>query len=337
MGEAMHTTRMGAPQRPVVTFDDWICVRSGRKFHFEALTDNHVHLTDIATALARIARYGGHGERKYTVAEHSLRVHDAVLVHYLEKVCDEIEGQNNLTEFGMTERISECLFNAMPTIYRALIHDAAEAFMGDKVAPLKQYMAEFKQKEEAVELVIFRALYNESTIIDKAFGQGVVIDKAIVKEYDLRMLRTEKIQLLPWYPDDPWRNDNVALVDCQWRFEPVKRPYKRYAASRTETEEKVRTHFYEWAHVYYMLFNNARISGSCFEPRMIQSLRVCDLIDSLYSKPARVYLRRRLANRQIPLTLSIRYPAPRVSRWTRIKRSLGFYPRENLQPWGSNL
>lgn len=66
-------------------------------------------LGDIARGMGFTCRYGGHISRFYSVAEHAVLVHDL------------------LRERG-----------ASPGILRAaLFHDAAEAFLGDVVAPLK--------------------------------------------------------------------------------------------------------------------------------------------------------------------------------------------------------
>lgn len=70
-----------------------------------------IDLDDIAHALSLTCRYGGHVKRFYSVAEHAILVHD-------------------LLRFGQDERNTALLL-------AALLHDAAEAYLGDVVAPLK--------------------------------------------------------------------------------------------------------------------------------------------------------------------------------------------------------
>jgi hypothetical protein len=65
-----------------------------------------IELVDIAHALARITRFTGHGDRCFTVAQHSVMVHDLARVPW------------------------------------ALLHDAAEAYIGDASSPLKVAMRE---------------------------------------------------------------------------------------------------------------------------------------------------------------------------------------------------
>jgi hypothetical protein len=60
-----------------------------------------IELIDIAHALARITRFTGHGDQCFTVAQHSVMVHDLARVPW------------------------------------ALLHDAAEAYIGDVSSPLK--------------------------------------------------------------------------------------------------------------------------------------------------------------------------------------------------------
>jgi hypothetical protein len=80
-----------------------------------------LELSDIARGLAYTCRYGGHIKRFYSVAEHAVLVHDLL-----------------------------CQRGANSDVGRwALFHDAAEAFLGDVVAPLKWAMRYTTQAEDA--------------------------------------------------------------------------------------------------------------------------------------------------------------------------------------------
>lgn len=84
-------------------------VTSGRFVDLYAPDPATLTLRDIARGLAYSCRYGGHVKRFYSVAEHALLV------------------RNLLWSQG-----------AAPEMLRAaLFHDAAEAYLGDVVAPLK--------------------------------------------------------------------------------------------------------------------------------------------------------------------------------------------------------
>lgn len=65
-----------------------------------------IDLRDIAHALGNICRFGGHARRHYSVAEHSLLVASLV---------------------------------PEPLRLPALLHDAAEAYIGDIIAPIKRW------------------------------------------------------------------------------------------------------------------------------------------------------------------------------------------------------
>lgn len=91
-------------------------------FKIEDVVDN-----DIAHALSMICRYGGHIPSHYSVAEHS------VLVSRL------VEHWGYAPTFQL----------------QALLHDAAEAYIGDMVRPLKSFMPEFREFEMEVLTVIY--------------------------------------------------------------------------------------------------------------------------------------------------------------------------------------
>lgn len=107
---------------------------------------------DIAHALGNLCRFNGHCREFYSVAEHC--VHVSMMVP---------------PELAMD----------------ALMHDAAEAYLGDITSPLKALLPEYKRIEFRVEAALRRAL-----------GLGALLDPRI-KKADLRMLATEQQQLMP--------------------------------------------------------------------------------------------------------------------------------------------
>jgi hypothetical protein len=131
-----------------------IATRSGEYFDFADPQESQVNIEDIAIGLSNTCRFAGQCEF-YSVAEHS--VHCATIV---------------LRESGNTK-----------AALHALLHDAAEAYIGDMPKPLKNMLPEFRAVEQKVESVIRRK-----------FGLTDEFDD-IVKSIDLRMLKTEKTQL----------------------------------------------------------------------------------------------------------------------------------------------
>lgn len=128
-----------------------ISLNSGDYFDFLAPEASPIRIEDIAHALAMTCRFGGHCEQFYSVAEHSVHVSRHV-------------------PFGME--------------LTALLHDAAEAYCGDVVKPLKDLLPEYKILEERVEAAVF-ARFNCFFPLPPQ-----------VKEIDVRMLATEYRQLM---------------------------------------------------------------------------------------------------------------------------------------------
>jgi 5'-deoxynucleotidase YfbR-like HD superfamily hydrolase len=127
-----------------------ITLASGGLFDFLDPHGSDFTIEDIAHGLAHVCRYAGQCRGFFSVAEHSIMVSDTV------------------AEFA----------------YEALLHDAAEAFIGDVTRPLKQLLPEFKRIEANVEDAII-----------KRFGMDPRFRKA-VKKADLRVLAAEQIQVM---------------------------------------------------------------------------------------------------------------------------------------------
>jgi 5'-nucleotidase len=127
-----------------------ITLASGRLFDFLNPDGSDFTIEDIAHGLAHVCRYAGQCRGFFSVAEHSILVSDTV------------------TDFA----------------YEALLHDAAEAFIGDVTRPLKQLLPEFRRIEATVQDAII-----------KRFGMHPGYWKA-VKEADLRVLAAEQAQVM---------------------------------------------------------------------------------------------------------------------------------------------
>jgi len=124
----------------------WIMTYTGEKFDVFSPKKEQIHLIDIAHSLANQCRFNGHCKQFYSIAEHS------VYVSYFA----DAEG---------------------------LMHDAAEAYIGDITRPIKQF----------IRIKTFLLEQIERNILEKVFEkfrlQWPVSED--VWEYDTRLCLTE--------------------------------------------------------------------------------------------------------------------------------------------------
>jgi 5'-deoxynucleotidase YfbR-like HD superfamily hydrolase len=140
----------------------WFQTWSGRRFYPADPRVEDVCLGDIAHALARICRFNGHVRDTYSVAQHCVLVSELVLP--------------DLALHG-------------------LLHDAAEAYTGDLIAPMKRALrthsnadvSAYDHIEQGVERVI-----REWARLPELNE----VEAARVKHADLRALATERRDLL---------------------------------------------------------------------------------------------------------------------------------------------
>ena len=137
---------------PSIAHSLFVSTYTGRQFFPLAPTPDQIDIEDIAHGLAYQCRFNGQTRHFYSVAQHSL------IVAYL-----------------VPKRLR----------MSALLHDAAEAYMGDMVKPLKQLFPLFSDIEAKV-----------MSVIGLKFGIGNFDDKAI-KRADVVALAMEKRDLMP--------------------------------------------------------------------------------------------------------------------------------------------
>jgi uncharacterized protein len=133
----------------------WILTRSGVEFDLLEPTPEMVDVSDISHSLSKIQRFNGHTDVNANVALHS------VMTSYAVK-------DKNLQLY-------------------ALMHDAAEAYIGDIASPLKQLLGDRLNKiEEKIERAIFKNL-----------GVSNKVGSSIIKLADLQCLKWEMNEFLP--------------------------------------------------------------------------------------------------------------------------------------------
>ncbi|MFZ4874636.1 phosphohydrolase [Janthinobacterium sp. Mn2066] len=131
---------------------DYVSTYSGNRFYPLRPHIDKVAIEDIAHGLAYQCRFNGQTQVFYSVAQHSLIV--AQLVPPRLKLA-------------------------------ALLHDAAEAYLGDMVKPLKVLLPEFAALEDKVSAII-------AATYELDFS-----DYGPIKHADLIALATEKRDLMP--------------------------------------------------------------------------------------------------------------------------------------------
>lgn len=149
-----------------------IRLHSGAWLDLLAPESSDFTIEDIAHGLALQCRYAGQCRDFYSVAEHSLLVSDMV-------------GEDPLA---------------------ALLHDAAEAFLGDVTRPLKQMLPDYRRIESQMQHAI-----------QERFGISTLPNPAI-KRADLRVLAAEQHQIMPAGTDDWALRDGIEPASVRVRF-----------------------------------------------------------------------------------------------------------------------
>lgn len=152
-----------------------ILTSHGRYFDFVNLERNRLSIEEVASSLSKLCRFTGHCRELYSVAQHSVLVSQVVPRQY-----------------------------AMA----GLLHDAAEAVLGDVAAPLKQLLPDYKAIERRVEPWVFAQ-----------FGLPGILPPE-VKHADRVLLATERRDLMP-PTDDLWEHHTQGVQPLAMTVVPL--------------------------------------------------------------------------------------------------------------------
>lgn len=166
---------------------NFISTSLGGSFHFDGdYTENKIDIRDIAHALSMQCRFTGHCNRFYSVAEHSVWV---------------------------------SMIAPLELALAGLMHDAAEAYIGDVAKPLKRLLPDYALIEQRVE-----------NAIAERFGLPWPMPEAI-KKADRAMLKREVEVLFPAHvsvqlglPGAP----ATVTPECWWPKRAKERFLERY-------------------------------------------------------------------------------------------------------------
>ena len=128
----------------------FIMTSQGEYFDFTNVENNYYDIIDIASSLSKLCRFTGHCNRFYSVAQHSVFVSKIVPPEYA---------------------------------FEGLMHDSAEAFLGDVSSPLKRLLPDYQKIEKNLYENLARYFH---------FPENMSPE---VKQADLIMLATEKRDL----------------------------------------------------------------------------------------------------------------------------------------------
>jgi 5'-deoxynucleotidase YfbR-like HD superfamily hydrolase len=120
---------------------DWFQTYSGGKFWPLDPKPEEVDIKDIARALSMTCRFNGHVEKFYSVAEHSVHVH-RIYINRLYAQAPDTDSKQAMSVFDFLKSPQAQLC--------ALLHDAAEAYMGDVIRPIKRSVPVLKEMEEPI-------------------------------------------------------------------------------------------------------------------------------------------------------------------------------------------
>jgi len=148
-----------------------IKVASGKYVNVAFIGPDDIDIESIAQSLAMTTRFRGHIPRFYSVAEHSLHC------------------MWTANRFGVPRT----------ALLAILMHDAAEAYIGDLPKPLKQLVPDFV----ALENQIHRA-------IGAKYGIDFELHHATVKRFDNMLLKAER---MAFWPDDHSEWEGLGSIE----------------------------------------------------------------------------------------------------------------------------
>lgn len=154
------------PPNSIATF-------TGMCFDLAVMDPDSIDIRDIARALSMNCRWGGHVNKFYSVAEHSVRVYE------------EVEAPFKLV---------------------ALLHDASEAYLHDMPKPFKIMLPDYIAMEDKLMQVIADKYGFAYPLIPEI----KVADKRLL-EWEWKVLKESKNEVPDWIGWDPKRAERMFL------------------------------------------------------------------------------------------------------------------------------
>lgn len=154
---------------------DWMQTFMGRQFWPLDPRSDDVHIDDIAEPLSKLCRYNGHCEGFYSVAEHSVLV-----------------SLNVPPEMAL----------------EGLMHDAAEAYLGDVIRPIKPFLTGLKEIESKIE----KAIAARFGLVYPWPNEVMRVDAAILHDEQLSIMKEPPRK---WHLPLPPMGVNIMCMEHQ--------------------------------------------------------------------------------------------------------------------------
>lgn len=168
--------------------DDYIETYSGVSFYpFQPKVED-INIEDISHAISQICRFGGHCKHFYSVGQHSILV---------AKLLKDWGASTDVQLYG-------------------LLHDGTEGYMIDLPSPIKKHLPAYKQAENQLHDIIWRAL-DIRMPTEEEWKQ--------VKKADILMQHHEANQLLS---KASWADPTIHLDNIEIQIEQIEIVKERF-------------------------------------------------------------------------------------------------------------
>jgi hypothetical protein len=204
-----------------MAYEFWFQTYTGKMIDVVDPAPSMVSVEDIAHALSMTCRFGGHCRDFYSVGEHSLLV-------------ERLGGRSLRPSNEDQSAISAAYL--LKTRLAFLLHDAAEAYLGDIVTPIKRglgsslmgaclHYGSGKLRTDAGNCASIRLEELERrwlSVIGRRFGLGDLLTdrNKLVDEADAKALSCEVVVLMHpvlaswWTRSERPHSEDLALVKC---------------------------------------------------------------------------------------------------------------------------
>jgi hypothetical protein len=165
---------------PPENADPWVTTFTGKQFYVMRATPDDIDIRDIAHGLSNVCRYAGQCQPFYSVAEHSIRMCEMV---------DEAKNWEDPDEY-------------MNCKLTALLHDAAEAYLGDMPSLVKACMPVYRRIESYLISVIYAKYRLSSDPLIKTLDEEIrtpeVLSLLVGGHKGWSLVEAEADPIIPW-------------------------------------------------------------------------------------------------------------------------------------------